>query len=139
MGMLNKRIGEALKKVPKSPPKTYFQWVRTPTWAPMHPLTPPEDSLPTETTHQTTYHTPHVLPWVSTKGAFLWPRALPPVQRWFCPNFDQVQKKSAELTLVCMVVSRFFRNPIQNLFSGIQNYARAIRCGLETQMSPVGI
>ena len=33
-------------------------------------------------------------------------------------NFDQVRKKCAEPVLVCMVVSRFLKFPIQNEFVG---------------------
>ena len=36
-------------------------------------------------------------------------------------KFLQVRKKSAGRELVCMLVSRFFQNPIQNLFSEIQS------------------
>jgi hypothetical protein len=39
----------------------------------------------------------------------------------FRVEFDQVRKKCAEPNYFCMVVSRFFQNPIQNNFSGIQN------------------
>ena len=54
----------------------------------------------------------------SPKGAFLGPSGQLGGRG---ADSGQVRRKCAEPKLVCMAVSRFFQNPIQNLFSEIQS------------------
>lgn len=56
----------------------------------------------------------------------------------YLSEFLKVRKKSAEPDRSCMAVSRFFENPIQNVFSEIQKLHQNPRSGVSDPNAVAG-